>query len=102
MSHVQISEYIIGREKLWLNIGNISLGHWKMGFQTLNGFLGLGTHTVQDGDVVAVFHGCSRAAVLRPWGGWLRYVGLAYVYAIMNGEIWDAKSSADDEWFVLV
>jgi len=88
MGHVHIGDYIIGRE-LWLAIGKISLGHWKTGFRTLNGFLGLRTHTVQDGDVVAVFHGCSRAAVLRPSEGWLRYVGPAYVDRIMNGEFWE-------------
>jgi hypothetical protein len=76
--------------------------HWKTVFRTLNGYLGIGTHTVRENDVVAVFHGCSQAAILRPCGDYFKYVGPAYVDGIMNGEFWGAGTPIDDEWFVLI
>lgn len=83
-------------------LSTVAVNHWKAVFRTVGGYIGLGTHTVQEGDVVAVFNGSSLAAVLRPWGDWFRYVGPAYVGGIMDGEFWNARSPEHDEWFVLI
>ncbi|RYP71856.1 hypothetical protein DL771_004568 [Monosporascus sp. 5C6A] len=80
----------------------IYLNQWKTVFRTVSGYLGVGTHTVQQGDVVAVFHGSPLAAIVRPWEDWFRYIGPAYVNGIMEGEFWSKGSAADDDWFVLV
>ena len=83
-------------------IGIMAPHHWKTVFRTLGGYLGVGMHTAQEGDIVVVLYGSTLASILRPWGDWFRYVGPAYVHGISNGEFWDSKSAADDEWFVLI
>lgn len=82
---------------------NRMVGHyWKNVFRTANGHIGVGTHSIQQGDIMALFHGFGMVAVLRPWGEWYRYVGPAYVDGIMGGEFWSTTSSADDKWYTLV
>lgn len=75
---------------------------WKNVFRTAHNFLGTGTHSAKVGDVVVVLHGCSTAAILRPWTGGFKYISPAHVHGIMNGEFWNSRSAADDEWFVLI
>ncbi|KAH6970949.1 heterokaryon incompatibility protein-domain-containing protein [Ilyonectria sp. MPI-CAGE-AT-0026] len=75
---------------------------WKNVFRTAHNFLGTGTHSAKVSDVVVVLHGCSTAAILRPWAGGFKYISPAHVHGIMNGEFWNSRSAADDEWFVLI
>ena len=75
---------------------------WKTVFRTAQGFLGVGPHSVRDGDIVVVFQGCSMAGLVRPWGDGFRYVGPAYVLGAMHGEFWETGDRVDDEWFALL
>ncbi|RYP53629.1 hypothetical protein DL768_001409 [Monosporascus sp. mg162] len=102
LDYGRIGDYVISKGVYNVVESLVGNNCWKTVFRTVTGYLGVGTHTAQDGDIVAVFHGFAMAAVLRPWGDWFRYVGPAYVDGIMNGEFWDAGSAADDETFVLV
>jgi hypothetical protein len=83
-------------------VRKIAYMDWKTVFSTARGLLAVGQHTVTKGDNVVILHGCSTAAVLRDWGGMYRYVGSAYVHGIMDGQSWEAGTSANDEWFELV
>ena len=82
-------------------LGKVFGCSWKTVFRTLDGHLGLGTHTVRAGDVVVVFYGSSLAAVLRTCEGHFRYIGPAYVGGLEDGGFWSLSSSASDEWFTL-
>jgi hypothetical protein len=96
-----VGDYILSTG-MYMFFQKIMRCHWKTIFRTLNGYLGIGTHTVRENDVVAVYHGCPQAAILRPCGDYFKYVGPAYVDGIMNGEFWGAGTLIDDEWFVLI
>ena len=93
---------LLGLQALTVTQSRLAGMQWKTVFRTTDGHIGVGTHTVQNGDIMAVLHGFSMVAILRPWGEWYRYVGPAYVDGIMSGEFWIATSEADDEWFTLV
>ncbi|KXX74488.1 Heterokaryon incompatibility protein 6, OR allele [Madurella mycetomatis] len=95
-------DYLLSPNKLLEFCGKMIVNHWRTVFRTVGGYLGLGAHTVRDGDIVVVFHGSSLPAVIRPCEGWFRYVGPANVGGIMNGEFWSATSAADDESFILI
>ncbi|KLU91388.1 hypothetical protein MAPG_09908 [Magnaporthiopsis poae ATCC 64411] len=99
-----IGEHVVSDQMLAIIKRIVPAALWKTVFRTARGeYLGLGTHTVRVGDVVAVFHGCPHAAVLRPWGEWYRYVGPAYVEGVMDGGWWRNYTTAeDDERFVLI
>ncbi|KAL2203496.1 hypothetical protein CC79DRAFT_1057347 [Sarocladium strictum] len=82
-------------------LGKVFGCYWKTVFRTLDGHLGLGTHTVREGDIVVVLYGSSLAAVLRPCEGHFRYIGPAYVDKLDDGGFWSSGSSNSDEWFAL-
>jgi hypothetical protein len=82
-------------------LGKVFSCYWKTVFRTLDGHLGLGTHTVREGDIVAVLYGSSLAAVLRPCEGNFRYIGPAYIDKLDDGRFWSSGSSNSDEWFAL-
>ncbi|KAH7127514.1 heterokaryon incompatibility protein-domain-containing protein [Dactylonectria macrodidyma] len=75
---------------------------WKAVFRTAHNHLGTGTHSARTGDVVVVLHGCTTAAIVRPWRGGFKYISPAHVQGIMDGEFWNSGSASDDEWFVLI
>jgi len=93
---------LLGLQALAATLNRLIGMQWKTVFRTTDGRIGVGTHTLQNGDITAVLHGFSMVAILRPWGEWYRYVGPAYVDGIMNGEFWIRTSEMDDEWFTLV
>jgi hypothetical protein len=103
LAYIQIGDYLVSKG-MQVALGHLSTIPWKTVFRTVDGHLGGGNHTLQEGDIVAVFRGCAFAATLRPWGeGWYRYVGPAYVLGIMGGEFWDVRSAGEeDESFVLL
>lgn len=100
--NLRVGDQLLSPKRLLDFCEKMIVNHWRTVFRTVGGYLGLGTHTVRDGDIVVVFHGSSLPAVIRPWGDWFRYVGPADVGGIMNGEFWGATSAADDESFVLI
>ncbi|RYP86809.1 hypothetical protein DL769_000654 [Monosporascus sp. CRB-8-3] len=102
LDYYLVGPYVISKGVYNVVESLLANNSWKTVFRTVAGYLGVGTHSVQDGDIIAVFYGFPMAAVLRPWDDWFRYVGPAYVDGIMNGEFWDASSAEDDETFVLV
>lgn len=66
---------------------------------TTSGMLGLGPSAMQEGDVVAILRGSSCPCLLRPLGREdYRFVGVVYVYGIMEGEaVLDAKDRGKEE-----
>jgi hypothetical protein len=76
-------------------------------FETYNGFIGLGPQAVKQDDVVAVQDGGKVPHALRPLGRKAGYtyafVGEAYVYDIMRGEVYDmcGKKGVKEQEFVL-
>ncbi|KAL2062663.1 hypothetical protein VTL71DRAFT_5735 [Oculimacula yallundae] len=62
-------------------------------FETETGWFGLASHTLKEGDVVALISGMNLPAVLRPVLGTgerkFMFVGTAYVHGMMQGEQWD-------------
>lgn len=88
---------------MYLQLGRIMPGMaFKTVFRTAQGFLGVGSYLVGEGDVVVVFPGCQMAGLLRPAGEGYSYVGPAYVLGVMHGEFWEKGQTVDDEWFELV
>ncbi|KAE9368249.1 hypothetical protein N431DRAFT_469970 [Stipitochalara longipes BDJ] len=61
-----------------------------------SGLVGVGEHNIQSGDVVALIGGSDFPLVLRPYRKHFRFVGCAYVWGAMEGDMWpeeeDAKS----------
>ncbi|KAK0704538.1 heterokaryon incompatibility protein-domain-containing protein [Lasiosphaeris hirsuta] len=102
LSPSDMAALLLGVQSMAAILGRLIGLQWKVVFRTSDGHIGVGTHTVQDDDIMAVLHGFRMVAILRPWGEWYRYVGPAYVDGIMEGEFWNATSEADDEWFTLV
>jgi hypothetical protein len=95
---VQIGDCFLSREA-HAAIGQINGMVWKTVFRTVAGYLAAGTHSVQDGDIIVIFHGCSMPAALRPWGDRFRYISPAYVSGVMKGAFWNTSVGTDDEWF---
>ncbi|CZS89506.1 uncharacterized protein RCO7_02551 [Rhynchosporium graminicola] len=66
-------------------------------FETETGWFGLASHTLREGDVVALMSGMSLPAVLRPVLGTgerkFMFVGTAYVHGMMQGELWDESNT---------
>jgi hypothetical protein len=55
-------------------------------FVTKAGSMGLGTPTMEAGDIVAVLYGCGLPVVLRAHGEYHTVLGTCYVDGIMDGE----------------
>jgi len=57
-------------------------------FNTKDGHIGLGPQTTKPGDLLVILYGCHYPAVLRPHEeeDCFYFVGLAYVFGIMDGE----------------
>ncbi|KAK4455346.1 heterokaryon incompatibility protein-domain-containing protein [Podospora aff. communis PSN243] len=70
-------------------------------FVTPEGYVGLGPETMRVGDVIAVLKGVSVPLVLRADAsdasgqGGFEYIGEAYCYGIMDGELVEARNSAE-------
>ncbi|KAL6702526.1 hypothetical protein ACN47E_001590 [Coniothyrium glycines] len=76
---------------------------WMKILRTVNqGYLGMGSWSAQPGDLVVVLHGMATPCLVRPCADGFRFVSVAYVDGIMNGEFWNAGSDMEDEWFVLI
>ncbi|KAI1459366.1 heterokaryon incompatibility protein-domain-containing protein [Annulohypoxylon moriforme] len=55
-------------------------------FTTVNGYLGISTRALKQGDKVCVLRGCPVPVLLRPIEAQYENVGEAYVHGLMNGE----------------
>jgi hypothetical protein len=75
-------------------------------FQSREGILGVGAAFVRSGDIIAILYGCEFPVVLRPLpqSGGLRFLGMSYVYGIMDGEAIrkHKEMNKKDSEFVLV
>lgn len=70
---------------------------------THNGMLGLGCPGIKIGDVVCILYGTTVPYILRPSAnGKMVFVGDAYIYNAMNGEMLKAAEKAPDELFQIV
>ena len=57
-------------------------------FRTASGSLGLGLHGLRKGDQIAIVAGCRQPLIVRPEGNRFRFVGLGFLYDIMDGSRW--------------
>lgn len=55
-------------------------------FSTANGCIGIGTHNMEEGDLVAIVRGSRIPLLFREQGDYLRLVGPSYVFNVMQGE----------------
>jgi hypothetical protein len=67
---------------------NINVARNRSFFHTKDGHVGLGPLTTKPGDLLVILYGSSYPAILRPHEdeNCFFFVGLAYVYGIMDGE----------------
>jgi len=74
-------------------------------FVTRKGYMGLGPHKTQEGDVVTLLKGCSVPVLLRAdeTGKYHHFVGEVYVCGIMDGEMMEELENGKRFWgrFVL-
>ncbi|KAM5374291.1 hypothetical protein ACJZ2D_006616 [Fusarium nematophilum] len=72
---------------------HLDAAHNRRLFFTKNrAYIGLGPRMMQKDDVLCVLFGGATPMVLRPFGGYHRFVGECYVFDLMNGEAirdWD-------------
>ncbi|KAK4897577.1 hypothetical protein LTR27_004721 [Elasticomyces elasticus] len=76
---------------------------WRRLFRTTSGRIGLGPKVARPGDIVAVVRGGKYPCVLTSHGEEYRFVGTAYVHAIMKGEAVDeahAKGLEEQEFVI--
>lgn len=66
-------------------------------FVTWEGYCGLGPVFMEPQDVAVVLHGLNWPAILRPVGDKWRFLGLAYIYDIMDGEVMPMNEARDKE-----
>ena len=67
-------------------------------FVTATNKPGLGPFVMQEGDVVAILRGLSYPCLLRPLGQDYQFMGVAYVYGIMDGEaVLDYRGKCGEE-----
>ena len=59
-------------------------------FTTCSGFAGIGVMGIEVGDVVTLLFGASGPVILRPYHGFSRLVGCAYVSGLMENKMLDA------------
>lgn len=68
-------------------------------FSTANGYIGIGPHSLEHGDVVVVVRGSRMPLVLRQEAVHFRLVGPAYVSGIMQGEAVTGGSHSENPPF---
>ena len=56
-------------------------------FQTLNGYIGVGTKAIEPSDFIAVLPNCIFPVNLRRYGSQFQYIGPCFVLGFMRGEI---------------
>jgi hypothetical protein len=66
-------------------------------FSTSHGSLGMAPYSIQKGDQVALISGMRVPAIVRPHGDKFRFVALAYVYDLMDGQKWPSDASSIKE-----
>jgi hypothetical protein len=68
-------------------------------FKTMNGFVGMGTLSIQPGDQVWLIRDSLVPLVLRPAGdsGTFRLVGEAYLHGFMHGEMLESKWGMEEK-----
>jgi hypothetical protein len=79
-----------GDESAYRKTAGRVLGDKRM-FRTASGYIGLGAHFLEPGDLICILFGGHVPYVLRPEGDHFLFIGEAYVHKIMHGE-------AVDEW----
>lgn len=55
-------------------------------FRTNCGFVGIGPDNIKNGDLVSIVFGADMPLILRPFRGFHKLVGAAYVHGVMHGE----------------
>ena len=66
-------------------------------FRTLSGCLGMALHPARTGDHIAIVAGCRQPLLLRRHGNSFKFIGLAYVYEMMDGSRWpDDENTLED------
>jgi hypothetical protein len=55
-------------------------------FRTNCGFVGIGPDNIKNGDIVSIVFGADMPLILRPFRGFHKLVGAAYVHGVMGGE----------------
>lgn len=67
----------------------------------LSHIVGLGPPRTQARDVIAILFGCSVPVILRPYAGEYKFIGEAYIYGKMDGEVMYEYGDRDKVQFVL-
>ncbi|KAK4971290.1 hypothetical protein LTR42_007016 [Elasticomyces elasticus] len=72
-------------------------------FAMSNGFLGMASVVVLEGDTVALLEGCNYPVALRRYGANWKFVGICLVHGIDNGqllEVWDGLQLRDEDFVI--
>jgi hypothetical protein len=77
----------------------------NMLFSTRERYLGSASRSLVVGDEIALIQGVKTPMVLRPVemasGKRYQVVGPAYVYGVMNGELWDESMSGIEDLILI-
>lgn len=88
------SELQLRATQFWVTLNNVcSLRRF---FVTSGGHSGIGPRSMQEDDAVVILHGLRVPALLRKVQDKYIFVGLAYVYGIMDGEALDKHESSGE------
>ncbi|KAK5745808.1 hypothetical protein LTR17_001310 [Elasticomyces elasticus] len=72
-------------------------------FALSNGFLGMASVAVLEGDTIALLEGCKYPVVLRSYGSNWKFVGICLVHGIDHGQlldIWDGVELRNDDFVI--
>jgi len=81
-----------------------AMARGNMLFSTREKYLGSASRSLVVGDEIALIQGVKTPMVLRPVetqiGKRYKVVGPAYIYGVMNGEVWDEGSGVEDLFLI--
>lgn len=68
----------------------------RVGFRTVKGYIGLGPHMLEEGDILAVLFGCAIPFILRKIDDKYRLIGECFVHLLNDGRVIDMWRRGED------